>query len=376
MIGLTHSLRSNLFFKFVWHPKERKHICVRTSLISDKDAQPILLSRRYYYHPSKAFCLAAIIALAIFFVGEFDCYAFAENRTVIIPTGAANPNFDTPAKEWFSPSVITVNAGDTVTWVNNDKEIHNITSGNGLTRTEFVTTSHVGTPNGLFESGSFKPGQSWSYTFTNPGIYHYYCSIHPWMNGAVVVNHEVPKIPTDSTGNQITQWPIVAYTLDNQYEVDLSWEPHVILTGEKVVFIYQFYDSTGSKILRGTSYEFVIIQNGKEILRTQGQTEIGGDYKYFVFQEPGTVTFMLDNIGGKELSTEYSTIVYQNPNQTNANIPVVQPARNIILGQELIVVFVGPPIIILIVVILYANGIFSKKSVNREEKYEQKRTPV
>ncbi|MDE1830657.1 MAG: hypothetical protein KGI25_10080, partial [Thaumarchaeota archaeon] len=106
-----------------------------------------------FSHYNKILIMSVIIA-AILIVGVFDHFASAANQTVTIPFGAANPNFDTPTVEWFSPSVVTVQAGDTVTWVNKDKEIHNITSGTGISRIEYATTSHVGSPDGLFQSGS------------------------------------------------------------------------------------------------------------------------------------------------------------------------------------------------------------------------------
>lgn len=315
--------------------------------------------------------------LIVLLTGESNQSAFAENMTVTIPRGAANPNFDTPTWQWFSPSVVTVNVGDTVTWVNNDTEIHTVTSGKGVTRIQFVTSNNVGTPNGLFESDPFKPGETWSHTFTEPGVFHYYCSIHPWMNGAVVVSQNIPDTPTDAAGNPITSWPIIAYTLDKQYEADLSWEPHVILTGEKITFPFQIYDPGTSKILRGTSYEFVIEQNGKQLLRSKGQTGTGGDYRVFVFNEPGTATFMLENIGDRGLSAEFTTIVYQNPNKTNTNIPVIQPARNILLGNELLVILIGPPIVIFTFVVLHAKGLLSRDKHKKPKKErEEKRSPV
>jgi plastocyanin len=72
----------------------------------------------------------------------------------------------------FVPStiVIVIGVNNTVTWVNNDIAIHTVTSDSGI-----------------FDSGYLNPGQSWSYTFTNPGTYEYHCSIHPWMTGTVIV---------------------------------------------------------------------------------------------------------------------------------------------------------------------------------------------
>jgi Copper binding proteins, plastocyanin/azurin family len=59
-----------------------------------------------------------------------------------------------------------------------------------------------GTPNGIFDSGSFKPGKSWTHTFNNPGTYTYFCTIHPWMEGRVTVQdtqaQKIPNYPVES----------------------------------------------------------------------------------------------------------------------------------------------------------------------------------
>jgi nitrite reductase (NO-forming) len=73
----------------------------------------------------------------------------------------------------YSPQTITVVIGvnNTVTWTNNDNVAHTVTS-----------------ESGAFDSGNMEPGQSFTYTFTQPGTYTYYgCSYHSWMNGTVIV---------------------------------------------------------------------------------------------------------------------------------------------------------------------------------------------
>ncbi|MGW2253946.1 cupredoxin domain-containing protein [Kitasatospora sp. NPDC001660] len=71
----------------------------------------------------------------------------------------------------FSPSTLTVSAGTTVTWTNNDADAHTVTSSGS----------------GPLNSGTLNQGASYSYTFTTPGTYAYICSIHPFMHGTVVV---------------------------------------------------------------------------------------------------------------------------------------------------------------------------------------------
>jgi len=72
----------------------------------------------------------------------------------------------------YSPATLTVRSGDTVTWTNHDQAPHDV-----------VTTS---APVAI-KSPMLSQGQSFSYTFTTPGTYSYYCSIHPDMRATIVV---------------------------------------------------------------------------------------------------------------------------------------------------------------------------------------------
>jgi plastocyanin len=71
----------------------------------------------------------------------------------------------------FSPSTLTVAAGTTVTWVNRDGDAHSVESRDkGFTSSPLLNT-----------------GEKYSYTFTTPGTYAYYCGVHASMTGKVVV---------------------------------------------------------------------------------------------------------------------------------------------------------------------------------------------
>lgn len=296
----------------------------------------------------------------------FSSHAYADNKTVSIPLGASNPHTETQAQYWYKPPIISVHVGDTVTWQNDDNEIHTVTSGKGSGRLGF-TQNKFGTPDGYFSSGPFKPGKTWSFTFNKTGTYTYFCTIHPWMEGVVVVSNSIPDNPVDGNGVPITSWPVLSYTQDGQIETDLSWEPHVILTGQKETFVYQFYNKYNSQILSNTDYEFVIIQNGQELLHTSGTTSVGGDYRNFVFQNPGKVIFKFEKIGGKDLSAQYSTIVYDNPSNIKESA-IVQPARNVLLGQLNVILLLFPMIITFTVIIVYYKGWFRRKPAKSESR--------
>ncbi len=76
----------------------------------------------------------------------------------------------------FAPKVTEVRTGTTVTWTNRDAIIHSITNGNSPT------------PAGGFDSGFFDLNQTYSFTFTQPGSYPYFCMRHPFMQGEIKVS--------------------------------------------------------------------------------------------------------------------------------------------------------------------------------------------
>jgi len=71
----------------------------------------------------------------------------------------------------FGPATITIPAGSTVTWTNNDDVPHVVSSDD----------------NKLFKSKALDTDDRFSFTFTKPGTYNYYCAIHPKMTAKIVV---------------------------------------------------------------------------------------------------------------------------------------------------------------------------------------------
>ena len=71
----------------------------------------------------------------------------------------------------FAPATLTVPAGTRVVWTNQDEEPHVITSAGSL----FASSKGLDT------------SDSYAVTFSKPGTYAYYCSIHPMMVGTIIV---------------------------------------------------------------------------------------------------------------------------------------------------------------------------------------------
>ncbi|HKU32906.1 MAG TPA: plastocyanin/azurin family copper-binding protein [Candidatus Nitrosotalea sp.] len=97
---------------------------------------------------------------------------------VTISSGAANTKGECSDTNCFNPQDVNINVGDTVTWTNSDTVGHTATSGK-------VTDNQTGT---VFDSSLIAAGKSYtSPAFTTAGEYHYFCQVHPWMTGEVIV---------------------------------------------------------------------------------------------------------------------------------------------------------------------------------------------
>jgi plastocyanin len=105
-------------------------------------------------------CIATALAVAVFAVAATFPAASAQAADMEVRID----NFA------FTPQHLTVKAGTTVTWINGDDVPHTVAS-----NTKF------------FKSSALDTKDKFSFTFTTPGAYEYFCSVHPHMTGAVVV---------------------------------------------------------------------------------------------------------------------------------------------------------------------------------------------
>jgi amicyanin len=119
---------------------------------------------------SRGVLAVLLAALILFVLGSIEM-ARAATHTVTIVDFA------------YSPATVTITAGDTVTWTNEDAVVHTATS----------TT-------GAFDTGDLAQGESYSVTFTTSGTYAYLCTPHPSMTGQIVVQAAPAPAPTAAAG--------------------------------------------------------------------------------------------------------------------------------------------------------------------------------
>jgi plastocyanin len=109
------------------------------------------------------------------FVQNIDDSKLKLKADVVMPTKVSRPGCE-KTDSCYKPPKISIKSGDSVTWLNHDSAFHSVTSG------------YYGEPSGLFDSGYLDPETSFTFVFENPGIYDYFCTLHPWMKGQVIAN--------------------------------------------------------------------------------------------------------------------------------------------------------------------------------------------
>lgn len=125
---------------------------------------------------SKISTTVLVAALAVGLISLFvDSTAiFAQTTTTIsMVPGSSAPK---PDNKYYDPSPANVAVGTTVTWMNNDATLHTAVSG----------TPDSG-PSGEFDSSYLAKGKTFSHKFDTAGTFDYYCTLHPFMVGQVVV---------------------------------------------------------------------------------------------------------------------------------------------------------------------------------------------
>ena len=88
----------------------------------------------------------------------------------------------------FVPRTVRVDAGTSITWTNEDKVLHTITSGTQKEQgVPGVSETVPARPDGVFHEPLDGAGSTASVTLSEPGTYAYYCAIHAGMVGEIVV---------------------------------------------------------------------------------------------------------------------------------------------------------------------------------------------
>lgn len=122
----------------------------------------------------KAYAIISLVMLM-----AYSNYAFADSENLEIKVLAGSSNEESQIKSFY-PEILPINPDDSITWINEDSVTHSITSGIPN------NPEHSGV---YFKTGSIEPSKSakvkiedtWSFA------YYYFCEIHPWLTGKIVI---------------------------------------------------------------------------------------------------------------------------------------------------------------------------------------------
>jgi len=118
----------------------------------------------------------AVVLIAVSVVGEDADYPIPKIGTVE-ESGFSQSCVETGC---YTPSVLTIKSGTVVTMTNTDETgVHTFTSG--------TVDGEVPKPDGMFDSKVLMSGDAYERKFSQKGTYDYYCMLHTWMTGQIIV---------------------------------------------------------------------------------------------------------------------------------------------------------------------------------------------
>lgn len=202
----------------------------------------------------KAIALGSFFVLFAIVGGLTVPTAFADHATasVSVPEGSGVPGCeDTDA--CYIPSTVTIDEGGEVTWSNDDTAAHTVTSG----------TAADG-PDGNFDSSLFMAGTTFSFKFDDfeAGEYPYFCMVHPWMTGTVVVEVEGAEDDDMMMDDEIME-ESASGMLSDGTEVELIAS---VPTAGEMMDIKIVFEGAGH-----INYDVMVTQNGETVLNAMNE---------------------------------------------------------------------------------------------------------
>lgn len=187
---------------------------------------------------------------AVFALMVFAQSAFADHETaeVSIVAGSSSPGCET-TDECFAPSEITTDVGSEVIWSNDDTAAHTVTSGT------IEDSESVGA---IFDSSLFMAGKTFSYKFEEAGEFPYFCVVHPWMQGTVIVQ--------EAHGEE--EGYATAMSADGSIMVKIGAVAPT--AGEELAVEVEFTDADGNAIAH-VNFDVSATQDGTEVLSEAGE---------------------------------------------------------------------------------------------------------
>ena len=212
--------------------------------------------------------LSLSISLAMIGIG-FD-NVFADEVKIENGRGSSEPGCEV-TNLCFVPAIATANIGDKIIFLNGDDAPHTSTSGNP-----------VSGPDDIWDSGLQQPGVDFVFMATTPGTFDYFCMVHPWMAGQLIILSSDSEMIDDNISNygaSVDQTESMIYG-DAIPEISKKEPGSVnevfanIVTSDAVkdfplTIEVEFMESDGF-VINHVNYDISVSQNGELILSDNG----------------------------------------------------------------------------------------------------------
>ena len=191
--------------------------------------------------------------------------AFADHSEVTISaaSGSSTPGCEETAEGCYIPKEATVDVGGKVIFSNTDTAAHTFTAG-----------AATDGPSGEFDSGLAIAGSSYEWTPTTVGEVPYFCMVHPWMTGLIVVQEAGAE--EDSTSHS-----------DEELMLDIATGSAG--QGERLSIDLTFTTISGASV-EHVNYDIKATQNGEVVLNEMGVHAMGNVNNHMTSPLPAAAT--------------------------------------------------------------------------------------
>ena len=209
------------------------------------------------------FAIASMVAIAP------GAFADHHMQTVTNAPGSSTPGCEDTADGCFIPSPVTIPMGGTVTWENNDTAAHTATGG-----------SATEGPSGVFDSSLIMAGSSFSHTFEDAGTFDYFCMVHPWMAGAVIVEDAAAaaEAAAEAAAAAVTRDPAVDLVDTLNYSISSGSVSSIMTNSDDATLVVAIDTSDDGELSINLDSDYItafddgsyfVLVNGEEVWFSQ-----------------------------------------------------------------------------------------------------------
>lgn len=222
---------------------------------------------------------------------------YADHSEVTIETAAGSgaPGCDATEEGCYIPSTAVVDVGGVVIMSNTDTAAHTFTAG---TPAEGVS--------GQFDTGLLMAGNTFEYSPETVEEINYYCMVHPWMEGLIIVQSveaEKEEHEEAETGEHEEELTTLIKGMSEDGSVNIDIKTTNPTTDEEMTIVIEFSDASG-KEQKHMNYEIIVTQNGKEVLSDNNVHLMEANAKHvtnsLISDDPVDITITLQGIGMNE----------------------------------------------------------------------------